>query len=160
MQRDVVAPMFQWRRIKSGYLRMLCRYEVWRRLHSPRAQINHWFPARRLTSAQNNETIGEIKHSDITLFISYNCWRACPTEPKIDGGSSILIHSWSCSIPLVKNKILLIRYSSILPYYLITLLSGPFTYHSNHMDLQKTCKITITCGIFPANASLFIRMYK
>lgn len=28
----------------------------------------------------NNETMGEIKHSDITLFISYNCWRACPRE--------------------------------------------------------------------------------
>lgn len=31
----------------------------------------------------NNETMGEIKHGDITLFIPYNCWRACPAARSV-----------------------------------------------------------------------------
>lgn len=43
----------------------------------------------------NNETMGEIKHGDITLFIPYNCWRACPARRLMEGGSDadrVLFH--------------------------------------------------------------------
>lgn len=59
----------------------------WRRLHSPRAPINHGGPRQASHERTNNETMGEIKHGDITLFIPYNCWRACPAKRLMEGGS-------------------------------------------------------------------------
>lgn len=59
------------------------RRPQWRRLHSPRAPINHGGPRQASHELTNNETMGEIKHGDITLFTPYNCWRACPTLPRL-----------------------------------------------------------------------------